>query len=71
MDEMDEMTNQVMDQTAKVLKRGLEIVENAIPGYAKLARLYFTSLVKEGFTEDQALRIVCSQSVMPNSGKSA
>lgn len=41
----------------------IEIAINATPKYAKIYRLMYDSLIKEGFNEEQALNITCSHKV--------
>jgi hypothetical protein len=54
------MTKSMMDAQLDYYKQPGKVAE-----IAKLNRDYFNALVKEGFTEDQALKIVTAESLLP------
>jgi len=54
--ELDEETmNAVKTQVQMLAEASLELV----PTFAKIYKKLYDSLIKEGFTEEQAMKIVC------------
>lgn len=56
------MTRSIIDAQIEYYKQPGKLAE-----IAKLNKQYFDSLVKEGFTEEQALKIITSNSLLPKS----
>ena len=59
------MTTAMMDAQVKYYKQPGKITE-----IAKLNKQYFDALVNEGFTQDQALKIITSESLLPKASMS-
>ena len=59
------MAKSMMDAQLDYYKQPGKITE-----IAKLTREYFNALVKEGFTEDQALKIITAESLLPKAAMS-
>ena len=59
-DEMEEVTNAVKAQTVALFDTVAELVPKIIPDVAKWIRQLYMELIEAGFTEDQAMKIVCN-----------
>lgn len=61
---MAKFTEIELEMMIDQLKEGLEIQLRLIPMQSKILKEKYTSLLKEGFTEEQAMAIVKARPVM-------
>jgi hypothetical protein len=66
-EDLEERTKAAVDRIVAEMQESSGAFEQILKATARLTRLQFDALVGEGFTEEQALQIVCSQGSSPTS----
>ena len=60
---MDEILN--AQQVRDIMDPFLGAAEAMVPRLAKIQRIYYSALLSEGFTAEDAVKIVCNYSLNP------
>lgn len=66
MKEEDDLLGEIeKNEKRKIMAKAVKDALESIPQMATLVRKYYIQLIKEGFREDQAVRIVSAHGFMP------